>query len=52
MVDDIAHGRLNVYVCVFCADFAAYYHETGAAECLAGYLGFLVLSEEFIQNCV
>ena len=51
-IDDLAHLCLDIYVCVLGPDFAADHHQAGAAECLAGYLGFRVLPEEFVEDCV
>ena len=49
-VNHITHDGLNVNVGVLCTYFTAHNYETCAAECLAGNLGFLVLSEEFIED--
>ena len=49
-VDDIAHGGLDIDISMLCTHFTADNYETCAAECLAGNLGFLVLSEEFIED--
>ena len=40
---------LDVHVCIVCAYFTSYYHQSGAAECFACHLGFRVLTEKFIE---
>ncbi len=52
LVDDLAHLCLDVDICVLGPYFSADYHQTGAAECLAGDFGFRVLPEEFVEDCV
>ena len=52
LVYDLAHLCLDVDICVLGPYFSSDNHESGAAECLAGYLGFRVLPEEFVEDCV